>query len=99
VGKAKKHPQLNDLSPNGFVKKKIPNALIDPDYIYEDLTDCKKRNYYKVESYIDTPKLRIYFYTKVVILTKWNPWVIISAYEPQYIKEEGDYKKCLYQKA
>ena len=96
--KAKKHPELNDLKPNGFVKKKIPQALADPDRIYPDLTNSKIRNYYKMEYYIDTHRSRIYVYTKVVVATMWNPWVIISAYSPPNIKEEWGSRECLYQK-
>ena len=97
--KANTHSELNDLRPNGFVKNKIPIALVDPDSIYRDLTNSKVRNYYKVESYTDTRWSRVYVYTKVVVATMWSPWVIISAYRSPNIKEEwGDYKKCLYQK-
>jgi hypothetical protein len=97
--KALKHPELSDLRPNGFVMKKIPDALSNPDRIYEDLTDACKRNYYKIEGYTNSAYGRTYFYTKVVVMCKWNPWCIITAYETQNIKEEADLKKCLFQKA
>jgi len=97
--KAKTHPLLNDLRPNGFVKKKIPEALANPDRINQDLTNPKVRNYYKEEYYINTRWSRVYVYTKVVVATMWNPWVILTAYQPPNIKEEwGGYKKCLYKK-
>ena len=98
IKKAKKHPELNDLSPNGFVKKKIPQALGDPDRIYPDLTNPRIRSYYKMEYYVDTRRTRVYVYTKVVVATMWHPWVIISAYRPPNIKEEWGSGECLYQK-
>lgn len=97
--KAKTHPELSDLKPNGFVKKKIPQTLADPDRIFPDLTNPMIRNYYKEEYYINTRWSRVYVYTKVVVATMWNPWVILTAYQPPNIKEEWEgHKKCLYQK-
>lgn len=95
--KARQHPELNDTSDNGFVKKRIPRSIVNPDHVYQDLTDQKIRNYYKEESYVDTPRSRTYIYTKVVVSTMWQPWVILTAYETQHIKEEGS-GKCLYQR-
>lgn len=96
--KALWHSELNDLSPDGFVKKRIPDALNSPLGIYEDLTDPKKRNYYKLYSQLDFFGRIIYNFTKVVVLTRCKPWVIVTAYECQNIKEKGDPKKCLYHK-
>lgn len=96
--KAKKHPELNDLTTNGFVKKNIPQALENPNRIYQDLTYPKIINYYKIEYYIETRKSRIYVYTKVVIATMWTPWVILTSYQPPNIKEEWRRTKCLYRK-
>ncbi|MBI4039554.1 hypothetical protein HY388_01890 [Candidatus Daviesbacteria bacterium] len=97
--KANTHVDLDDLSPNGFVKKSIPEALVDPDVIWEDLTNPKIRNYYKLNYYQKTRFSRFNLYTKVVVGTWDKPWFILTAYQPQNIKEEkGDTKKCLYQK-
>lgn len=97
--KARTHFELNDLKPNGFVKQKIPQALVDPYKIFQDITDKKIKNYYKIEHYIDTRWSRIYTYTKVVVATIWKPWVILTAYYTTNIKEEWQNKNlCLYQK-
>ncbi len=97
--KSKFHKELEDLSTGGFVKKRIPDALLDPLSVWQDLTDPKVKNYYKLYSQLNFFGNIIYNYTKVVVLTKFRPWIIISSYECQNIKEQGGSKKCLYQKS
>lgn len=96
--KAKIHAVLDDLTPNGFVYKNIPLAITKPDSIYQDLTNKDRRNYYRIDSYNNVRNGRIYFYTKVIVAKFYNIGIIITAYDPQFIKEENNSSLCLYQK-
>ena len=94
IEKAKKHPELRDLSENGFVKREIPEALLNPDKVLKDLTNRRFKNYYKLVRYVNMRGGRINFYTKVVVCIKWKPFQIITAYKCQNIKDEI----CTYSK-
>lgn len=99
IFKAKRHPELRDITQYGYVYVKIPATLADPDAIYRDLTNTQHRNYYKLERYVQDRYYRIPIYIKVVVSVRWGkPYKIITSYENQYIKEDGHSELCIYEK-
>lgn len=89
--KADKHPELREPD---FINGRVKVAIQSPDFIYQDLMNPKERiAVYKLE-YVVNGRSR---YTKVIISAKSNPYFIITAYRPDYVKERGK-TKLLYGK-
>ena len=77
VKKRLMHPELDKPA---FLRR-IERALLDPDEVWEDFSDKKnKRCYYK--------KYSQNTYAKVVIWNN-NPYLVITAYEIDKIKEKN----------
>ena len=69
------HPQLLKKS---FLKC-VERALSDPDEVWPDKKDNRKRCYYK--------KYSVCSYAKVVVWTSDEPYRVVSAYEIDKVKE------------
>jgi ribosome biogenesis protein Nip4 len=89
--KAEKHPELREQD---FINGRVKEAIQYPDFVYQDLANCKERiAAYKLE-YAVNGRSR---YTKVIISIKNIPYFVITAYRPDYVKERGK-TKLLYGK-
>lgn len=80
--KAKKRPELRSTD---FLKGQLTQAVKNPWRIYKDFNKTKERRCYYYKEYSTKIKTK---YTKVVIDISENPYIIITAYRPDYIKEE-----------
>jgi hypothetical protein len=70
------HPELRKAS----VIRNLKQAIEKPEIVIQDKDDPKnKKCYYK--------KYSINTYLKAIVLTKYNPCCIISAFSTDYIKE------------
>ena len=75
--KAIQHPELKNPS---FLKR-VENAIINPDEVWQDYDEpSKRRCYYK--------KYSIYSYAKVVVYYNCEPAEVVTAYQINYVKEQ-----------
>ncbi len=82
--KGAKHPELRE---EGFIER-VRQAIEKPDFVYQDLANYSRHVYYRYE-YTANGRDR---YVKVVIETSQEPYFVITAYRPDFIKEEGKTK-------
>lgn len=75
--KQQDHPELKK---DVFIKN-LKRTIIEPDEVWQDLSDKKKRCYYK--------KYSCNTYIKAVVWIKNNPCHIITSFEINYIKEQN----------
>ncbi len=88
-----KRPQLNDSK---FISK-VKTTIEKPHYVYESLNNPSKiHTYYRLESYKNTRWGRINLYTAVVVLIAYNPFRVMTTYQTDSIREEGQ-TKCLWE--
>ena len=87
VEKAKKHPELRQLD---FIER-VKTTIEKPDFVYEDLDGGDRHMCYCREYKINSRTQ----YTKVVIRTAKQCNYVITAYRPDYVKEQGK-TKLLY---
>lgn len=78
-----KHPELRDIE---FINGRVKRAIESPDFIYQDLAEPKKRQALYIREFNINGMTR---YTKVVILITPNPYIVITAFRPSYVKERG----------
>ncbi len=87
IKKAKKRPELREKS---FLNGQLREAINSPWRIYEDFDRPKERRVYYCKEYSTREKTQ---YTKVVVEISTKPFVIITAYRPDRIKEESETSK------
>ena len=86
-----KHPEVRDTK---FINGRVKQAIESPQFIYQDLTDPKRRQAFYIKEFVINHIAR---YTKVVILAIGDPYTVITAFRPDYVKERGK-TKLLYGK-
>lgn len=86
VLKAQKHSELRDPE---FIQGRVKRTIESPDFAYQDLAEPLKRQVLYLIEYKVSNELR---YTKVVIEDRGNSFFVISAFRPNYIKEENKTK-------
>ncbi len=87
VKKAKKRPELREKS---FLNGQLREAIKNPWRIYEDFDRPKERHAYYYKEYSTREKTQ---YAKVVIEISAKPFIVITAYRPDRIKEESETSK------
>lgn len=87
IKKAKKRPELREES---FLNGQLCHAIKSPWRIYEDFDRPKERYVYYYKEYNTRTKTQ---YTKVVIDISAKPFVIVTAFRPDRIKEESETSK------
>lgn len=78
-----KHPELRDSK---FIDGRVRRAIESPDFIYQDLAEPKERQALYIKEFCINGITR---YTKVVILIIRNPYIVKTAFRPDYVKERG----------
>ena len=83
VAKSNKHPELRNKE---FINGLVKNAVYSPDFVYEDLANPKKRHIYYLIVYTINKTVR---YVKVVVDITSIPMFIVTAFQPNNVKERG----------
>jgi len=85
VVRQKKLPKRPELRNDDFIHGQLTKAIKEPTYIYEDFDRPTERHVYYYEEYTTVNGIK---YTEVVIDIAILPFEIVTAYRPNYIKEE-----------
>lgn len=93
-----KHDELHDVS--NFIDGAVRLCLLDPDCIYQSVSDQKDRVYYKIVPADDPYDLGdMYRFVRVIVSTRTRPWEIKTAYYKQAPKpREHEQSKCIFSK-
>lgn len=81
--KAQKHPELRNPE---FVSGRVKTAIQEPSFVFKDLAQPGERCVHYLKEFEMNGRSR---YTKVVIDAICDPREVVTAFRPDYVKEQG----------